>query len=94
MREIIDIALAFVDLVKAELELSKRGIFNLGIALGLCFAATVFLVCAIGLILYGVYLALVPYIGPKWAAVLIGLLALVVSGALLWIASYKVRRGK
>jgi hypothetical protein len=94
MREIIELALSFVDLVKAELELSKRSIFNLGIALIFCFAATVFLICAIGMILYGVHLALLPHLAAIWSAIVVGLLGLVVSGVLLWIASFKVRRGK
>jgi hypothetical protein len=92
MRELIEIGLAFIDLMKAELELSKRVVFNLGIALGLVMAASVVLVCAIGLMLYAAYLGLLSvFAEQKWAVFFTGLGALGCAGALIWIASYKGR---
>ena len=58
MRQVVEICLGFVELITAELEQSKKAVLNLGIALGLVFAAVLFLICAIGLMLYAVYLFL------------------------------------
>jgi hypothetical protein len=91
MRAILEIGLAFVDLVRAELEQSKRAVFNLGIALGLTFAAAVVLIGAIGLMLYAAKLALVSVFDPKWVLCGIGLGAFGCAGVLFWIASYKAR---
>jgi hypothetical protein len=91
MREVIELGLAFVDLLKAELEVSKRGLFNLGIAVGLAMAGVVFLIGAIGLMLYAAYLAFLPAFDQKWAVFVTGLAALGCAGVLLWIATYKGR---
>jgi len=91
MRELIEIGLAFVELLTAELEQSKRAVFNLGISLGLIMAATVLLVCAIGLFLYAAYLGFLSAFDQKWAVFATGLAAFGCAGALMWIASYKGR---
>jgi len=44
MRQLIEISLALVDLLEAKLEQANRGVLNLGIALGLVFAASVLLI--------------------------------------------------
>ncbi len=92
MREVVEICLAFIDLIKAELEQSKKAVFSLGIALGLVFAAVLFLIFAIGLILYAVFLALLSAFDPKWALFVTALLALGCAGGLLWIATCKAGR--
>jgi hypothetical protein len=92
MRQVIELSIAFVDLLKAELEMTKRSVFNLGIALGLVIAGIVFLTCALGLMLYAAYLVSLPALDQKLAVFITGLLALGCAGVLLWIATYKGRR--
>ncbi len=89
MRQLVEICLAFVDLLAAELEQVRKSAFDLGIALGLVFAAVLFLICAIGLMLYAVYLAFLSAFDPKWALLATALGALGCAGVLLWIAAYK-----
>ena len=89
MRQVVEIGLAFVDLIKAELEQSKKAVLDLGIALGLVFGAVLFLITAIGLILYAVYLAFLSAFDPKWALFVTALGAFGCAGILLWIALYK-----
>lgn len=92
MQSIVEIGLAFVDLIKAELEQAKRGLFGLCVAVGIGFAATMLLFCAIGLILYGIYLALLPRLGATPAVFVTALSALAFAGILLWIATVKARQ--
>ncbi len=92
MQQVVEICLAFVDLIKAELELSKKAVFNLGLALGLVFAAVLFLICAIGLTLYAVYLAFLSAFDPKWALFATALGSFGCAGVLLWLAAYKSGR--
>jgi hypothetical protein len=89
MRQMVEICLAFIDLIKAELEQSRMAVVDLGIALGLVLAAVVFLVCAIWLLLYAVYLAFLSVVDPKWALVITALGAFVCAGILLRVAAYK-----
>lgn len=91
MREVVEIGLAFIDLIKAEFEQSKRAVFNLGIALALAVVAAVFLVCAVGLMLYAAYLAFLPALGQELAVFSTGLAALVCAGVLLWVAAFRER---
>ncbi len=89
MQQVVELCLAFVDLIKAELEQSRKAVFDLGIALGLVFAAVLFLICAIGLILYAVYLAFLSAFDPKWALFATAVGAFGCAGVLFWIAAYK-----
>ncbi len=91
MRELIELGLAFIDLIKAELEQSKRAVLSLGIALGLAAVGLVFLTCAIGLILFAFYLGFLSAFDQKWAAFVTGLGAFGCAGILFWIAAYKGR---
>lgn len=91
MQAIIEIGLAFLDLVKAELEQAKTGAFGLCIAVGFGFAGTALAVCGIGLILYSIYLALLSPLGAAGAVFLTALAALGFAVVLLWVAIYKVK---
>jgi hypothetical protein len=53
-------------MLKAELEISKRALFNLVIALALAIAGIIFLTCGMGLMLYAVYLVFIPLFDHKW----------------------------
>jgi uncharacterized membrane protein YqjE len=89
MLQVVEICMGFVELIKAELEQSKKAVFNLGIAFGLVFAAVLFLICAIGLMLYALYLAVLSAFDPKWAVFVTALGALGCSGILLGIAAHR-----
>jgi hypothetical protein len=91
MRQLIEISLAFVDLLEAKLEQVNRGVLNLGIALGLIFAASILLILALGLVLYAVYIAFVSAFGTAWASLAVGLMAIGCAAVLLLIATRKVR---
>ena len=56
MRQLIEISLAFVDLLEAKLEQVNRGVLNLGIALGLVFVASALAHFSSGVsIVFGLY---------------------------------------
>lgn len=90
MKAISDLVIAAIDLVEAEARSLRRGLLKAIAAMGLALAASILVLGAVVLLLYGLYLALLPGAGPTGAALITGVIGLVLAGGLIggavWIS--------
>jgi hypothetical protein len=89
MEKIADLTIAFLDVVKADLAESKKGIFELGISLVLASVAGLFLVAAVALISYSLFLILSDLMEKDAAVLVTGLFYLLCGGLAIWLAKTK-----
>lgn len=89
MEKLAELFIAFLDVVKADLAQSKKGIFDVGLSLCLTLAATVFLVAAVALTSYALYTGLTDLVGRELTALFTGLFYAVCGGVCIWIAKRK-----
>jgi hypothetical protein len=87
LRALVDTVLAFLDVLEAEGRAAKRGAIRLTIAAGLVAIALLVALFGLCLLLRALYLSLAITMTPAVAALLAGLIALLLSGGLLWIAT-------
>ena len=90
MKAISDLLIAAIDLVEAEAKSLRRGLLKATVAMGLAVAAAIVILGAVVLLLYGLYLALLPGAGPTGAAMITGVIGLALAGGLIggavWIS--------
>jgi hypothetical protein len=75
------------DLLEAEGRALRRSVFRSGAGLALLVGATVLGLVGIGFCLFGAYLALGKLFGPVTGALLTGLLSLLLTLVVAWIAT-------
>jgi hypothetical protein len=92
MNSVAELTLAFIDLAKAELALSRKWLFLLGVALCLVSGALLLLLCGLGLLLYALYLLLTQAVSMPAALLLTGLLSVAFAATLAWSAVHMVKR--
>jgi hypothetical protein len=97
---IVDLILATIDLVKAELRQSvdyvkdetrksRETIFQLAIALSLVFAAFLLILAGLAFLLGAIYMGLAGSVSPPWAAFFTALISILFAAVLFWIAVEK-----
>ncbi len=89
MEKLADLLIAFLDIVKADLAQSKKGLFDVGVSLTLTLVSGVCLTAAIAVISYALYLAASDSFGKESAVLITGLFYLVCGGISIWIAKTK-----
>lgn len=92
MNALVELGLALVDLVRAELEDAKAGVMRLGVALGIVVAGAAVLILGVRHLLRALTLALVPPLSPAWGECLAGIVAILTAGVFLWLGSRTARR--
>lgn len=91
MEKLAEVLVAFLDVVKADLAQSKKGVFDVGVSLGLTCAAGIFLVAAVVLVSYALYLGLMNYLDKTSAVFFTGLFYVLCGGVSIWYAHRKIR---
>lgn len=86
MTAIIELIIAVVELIRAQLEQSKKALMRLGTGLMILVVAAVFLIAFVGLALTALFLGLLETgMHPALDALLTGFVALFISGILAWV---------
>lgn len=83
--------IALLELVEAEGRDLRQATMKTGQALVLLLVATFFLVAGAGLVVWALYQYLLTLTTPAAAAALVGLLAMVSGGGLLWLSRKRSR---
>jgi hypothetical protein len=78
--------IGLAEFFEAEARSLRDGVMRMGLGLVLLVVAGVVLTLGVGLLLAGLYLYLLYYIRPYAAISVVGLLALLVAGGVLWAA--------
>ncbi len=91
MSQIAEFVAAFFDYLRAEGRSLRRAIAGVAGALLLLLVAAAVLLAALGFLLAALYLALVAVVPPALAAMVTGLVALVLAGGIAWIARLNLR---
>jgi hypothetical protein len=86
LRALVELIIALLELLEAEARAVRSGAFRLGLSVALLGAAGVLFTGGVGLILWALYLYLATSLGQATAALAIGLVALLVTGGLVWSA--------
>jgi protein-S-isoprenylcysteine O-methyltransferase Ste14 len=86
MSALADLTIALVELAEAEGRALRRGVVRAGASVGLIALAFAFALGGLALCLWSAYLYLATLLSPPQAALVTGLLTLVVAGGLLWTA--------
>jgi hypothetical protein len=86
LKALVELIIALLKLLEAEVRALHAGAFRLGLCVALLGAAGIFIVGGVGLILRALYLYLAIILGQATATLLIGLVALLVAGGLVWSA--------
>lgn len=86
MGSLADIVISFLNLMEAEGKALRTGIMRLAIALALAAVMALLFLTGFGLIVWAIYLFLRIKVDPAVAALLDGLITLVLAGIILWIA--------
>jgi len=86
MSTLADLTIALVELAEAEGRALRRGVVRAGASVGLIALACSFALGGLGLCLWSAHLYLATLLSPPQAALVTGLLTLVVAGGLLWTA--------
>lgn len=93
MNALVELVLALIDLIKAELKHARQTWFRLGLALALVGVAAVLLTVALGFVLASVLIGLRSLgVDLGLSAFLTGLLALVLAGSVFMVATIKGRQ--
>ena len=92
MNALVELIIALVDYLRAELREAKCGLFGLMAAFLLLAAAAIFLIATLGLALLAIYWGLRQNLGPAVSELLTALISLIIAGGLGWIAKIKLRR--
>lgn len=85
-RAVTEYLIALLELLQAEGRAVRKRLYDLGVSLILAWVAGVLTLAAMALLIWALYLALVPVVPQSVAALVCGLLLLLVSGGLLWSA--------
>lgn len=88
---LLDIAVSVLSSVEAKAKAIRQKVTRLGIGCALFAAALVFLVVALGFMLWGIYAALAAGTGPIAAAFITGAIVLLVAALLALIAKALTR---
>lgn len=88
----VEMVISVVDLLKAELRLSRAAIFRLWVALLLVSAAGIFLVAALVLALIALYTALLAVMPLPFAILFTAMVSLIIAAMLAWMASQRNAR--
>lgn len=91
MNSIVELGLALVDYVKAELRLAKVHAGRLALGLLLVAAAGLLFFLAVLLVLWSLYLAFAALVAPPVAALITGMITLLIAGLLLWLGKIQMR---
>ncbi len=86
MRAVVDFAIAAVDFARIETRRVKRGAVGAGIMLAVAIAGAMLVFLGLAAIMASVYMAMTGPLSPPVAALLTGLLTLVVALLVFWIA--------
>ncbi len=88
---ISDLVIAFFDLLEAEGRALRENAMNVGAGLGIVLLAMLVAGVAVGFFLWGIYQLLLGWFSPPVTALLMSLLALLLSFLLLGIARWLTR---
>lgn len=91
MSALVEVVLGLVDVLEAEGRALRAGLARLVSALLLLAVAGAVLLCAAMVLLWAAYLWLSGVVAPAPAALLVGLLALLLAGGMWWRAREMVR---
>ena len=91
MNALVEIFLALIELIKAEVNQSKVGFFSFLTAIFLCVVGMIFLTGAIGLMLVSVGLALNSVLSSSVSILITGFITLLIAGILLFLSFYKIK---
>lgn len=92
MNALVEILLAFLEVIKTDAEQSREPIFQFFIALALLAVSVLGLGGGIGLMLAGVLLGLMQVMPVYGAALITGALSLAVAGGLIWLGIARSRK--
>ena len=92
MKAISRFIVKVADLVEAEAREFRAGAVWVGIALALSLSAAVLGVAGVGLLVFAIFAALRPGMGPAGAAAVVGVLLLGGAGGLLWVVIKRFAR--
>ncbi|MCX7050170.1 MAG: hypothetical protein NTX50_32380 [Candidatus Sumerlaeota bacterium] len=91
MTALIEILLAFLDVIKTDAHQSREPIYKFFIVLSLLAVSVLALGGGIGLMLSGVLLGLMQVMPVYFATLIAGVLSLAVAGVLIWVGIAKSR---
>ncbi len=91
MREIAEFVAAVADYVRAESRALKLALGRVAWAVLLLVVAAVILLAAFGFLLYALFLALLRVADPALAALVVALVALILSGGVAWYARMSLK---
>jgi hypothetical protein len=86
LRGLAELIIALLELLEAEARTLRSGVLRLGLSLALLGTAGTLMLVGVGLILRALYLYLEIVLTPPTAALITGVVTLLVSGGLLWSA--------
>ncbi len=91
MREVAEFVAAVADYVRAESRALKLAIGRVAWAVLLLAVAAVVLLAGLGFLLYALFLALARVTDPALAALVVALVALLLSGGVAWYARMSLK---
>lgn len=91
MSGLVELSIALLELLEAEGRALRKATLNTGRALALLVGAGVFLLAGAALLGWALYQYLLTLTTPSLSAAIIGLLALLLGGALLWFSHRRNR---
>ena len=87
MNALVELALALIDLAKAEFADARAGVARLVMAMGIVIAGAVVLILGVRHMLRALVLALSQLLGPAAAELATGCVAILTAGVFLWVGS-------
>jgi hypothetical protein len=86
LRALVELIIAFLELLEAEARALRSGSFRLGLSLALLGTAGTLALGGVSLMLWAIYLYLAIVLSPPTATLITGIVTLLVAGGLVWSA--------
>jgi hypothetical protein len=86
LRALVELIIAFLELLEAEARALRSGSFRLGLSLALLGTAGTLALGGVALMLWAIYLYLAIVLSPPTATLITGIVTLLVAGGLVWSA--------
>jgi hypothetical protein len=94
VKSLARLTVAAANLAEAEGRALRENVVTVAVSVGLVLGATVLGLAGLGYLLWALYRVLLEPVGEPLAALITGVVAVVIAGALLWVAKSQAARDK